>query len=1664
MPHRSPTAFSLAACHPLRLAGRLALTTALGTLALGYGRRAYAGSCSPAGSIILCSGPADPATDLAQSIAGAPLSVQTSPGFGLDTSLIPGTALDLAGTGGLSLDGSAAGLAIVAAGTGVRAINTGGGAVTVDTRGGAVTAGDVSVYPPTAFTGIVARNDAGGSGMTIRTGDINATDAGILSRNAGGGAFVIDTTGGELVTNGLSISAVNEGTDLLIATGNVRSFFTSAITAINDGTGRTAIDTTAGLVSASNAVSIYGRTKGVDLDIRAADARGGIRARNDGTGSVSIDTTAGAIESLSASGIYVLAALSAASVSVRTANVSGTRGVRVINNGTGGTTVDTTAGQVVGDNAGIRVQHGATAGPVSVTAGYVRGAEAGIWVTSDNDAPVVIDSRSGQVIGISNTGILATARNIGIRSADVYGGIEGIAASNEAGSISIDSTAGSVTGNSQSGINVFNFGTDASITTGNVTGATIGISLDNKGTGAVTVDTTGGAVTGQAENGIRILNYGTDISLTTASVTGALYGINVDNKGTGAVTIDASGGTVVGGIKAVNSGTSLAIAAGRTIGQYGIDATNNGTGDLTITASSGNVDDGFGPSIVKARNDGRNTQVTLGGIFSKVDADHRGSGLALVDTSNARMGSNFSDFAIKLSASSGSARIVTGDVEFESIGPGMSAIILDSTGDGPAEVDTRGASVVASTFNEDEPVTAIQASATHGITVRTAGVQALTKTAPDREPPGDVAIQLHNTGTGDVVIDTTGGSVMGAIQAISSGGAGDVTISTAAVTSETASVAAIEASRTGAGDIIIDSSRGPVTSFGNDGVHATSDGTSGDMRITTADVTAKSVGVLAEHGGTGALRIDTSAGAVTSTFRLASGIVATSNGMGLDISAGDVSGYRFGILAVNNGSGDLSITGAGTVSGEYSAVRVFNFGDELRVSLAGLVNGGAQFWQQGSGNASLDLRAASITSRSNGVELLSKTGDAMITLGTVVSESMNLDTAAAAFSQEGSGELVIDSRAGTLTSRFSYGLFGQSLGAGSVTIQTGSISAALQGINVANYGGGNISIDSGAGQITSTNGAGISATNDSASADLRIRSASVTAAPSALAVMAENQGTGSTRIEVAQDGVVAGGAGAIGVSHAGSGSFAIDNAGTLRRLSDDPTALVIDAKSEGAAGGLTLSNTGRITGTISLTAKDDRFVNDGTWNVAGGTSDFGAGNDVFENRSNLTFVAAANPARAETTTLANLETFRNSGTVTLADGAVGDTIVTPGDFDGAGGTIRVDMMADGSAADLFRIMGSVTGGPSRVAINYLGTGGTVGTIGVPLVQVDGTTKDGDFRISNPVWEGLVYKLVLGPGNSWSATPAFTLAALFSGLERDQRVASQLLDGQQAGIVNAMAQDCTRFGASGACVSLAGRSTALSGDAGSSDALVLTAAVQPGGSDWRMGAFLDQRVAGELPEGFSFQTMGPTLGGFADFGAADGLGPRLRLSGAWSTARLGISRPQLAGIIEGGEAEAGFNGWGFGGEVGYGLSLGNTVAVTPFAGLRRVVSTREAYAEQGGSSDFPLSADAMSLAQTTLSTGATLGAALGDALSLTAGFGVEHDLSVAEDGFTGSLEDIGTFAIGSRSDWKRTRLFGGAGLDYEMEEGIGLTLSASARQLPLDNAVDVTATAGVRASF
>ena len=217
----------------------------------------------------------------------------------------------------------------------------------------------------------------------------------------------------------------------------------------------------------------------------------------------------------------------------------------------------------------------------------------------------------------------------------------------------------------------------------------------------------------------------------------------------------------------------------------------------------------------------------------------------------------------------------------------------------------------------------------------------------------------------------------------------------------------------------------------------------------------------------------------------------------------------------------------------------------------------------------------------------------------------------------------------------------------------------------------------------------------------------------------------------------------------------MDGDSSVSNVSGSSSDLAIYAVSTGA--GLTLTNSAgsTITGTVNLTAQNDIFNNNGTWDTSGGTNDFGGGYDVLNNTSSLTIVVG-NGSPNQNTYFNDLELFANGGTVVFADDYASDTLTLSGDFDGNDGTpglLQMDVYAGGSGsdADLFVINGNVVDGPTDIEIfNVGGPGDFTGRDqddGIALVDVSntGNTVDGDFQLSNAIWADLYYYSILSLG-------------------------------------------------------------------------------------------------------------------------------------------------------------------------------------------------------------------------------------------------------------------------------------------------------------------------------
>ncbi|NVE94937.1 hypothetical protein [Altererythrobacter lutimaris] len=1065
-------------------------------------------------------------------------------------------------------------------GSGIRVTNSGTGNTTIttaDVTGGTTSdgngdgiyvynesdAGDLSI-DSTAGTvsgedeGIYARNNGTGDTTITTAGVTGASDTGVYVYSSYNAANVsVDTTAGGVSGSdfGIDVRQYSFG-DLTVTTADVTAGSVDGVyTYTGFDTGSVTIDTSAGTVTGGDdGIEVYHSGYG-ELSITTADVIGqgddGIRAYS--YGSATIDSTQGSVTGAN-DGISVYQYSGEGSgVEVTTADVTGTSGdgINVENSyDSFAITIDSTAGAVTGGDDGIDV--------------YARG--------YDSTTDVV----TGDVTGQSGAGI----------SVNDYG--EG---GYGAGSILISSVAGSVNG-ATNGIEAQNRATgDLVITTADVTGETgDGIAAENIGeTGALTVDSSAGAVTGD-RNGIYAINEGTGAtSITTANVTGTTAdGVSmVTGADSTTLDIDTSAGAAIGGNRGIyaNHGGSdaLTITVGNVTGQSaeGILAiTNQADADISVRGGD-DVDSNVIGATDGIRLETQGADITVSDLDSVTS--QAGDGLNLVsnggDISVSDIGTitGFGGNGIFANADSGD--IVIDNVGFDGgiTATGGIGIAAYADNGGTVTIGTSGAvsgdayGVQGSTNNGEGGVTIdttnYDVTGAIGIRAVSLGSGNVSVTTANVTGTGGDGINAFADG-GSIAVDTTAGTVAGLTDGIrtSQDGEGDTTIATADVESTLGN--GIDVASNG-GNVSIDSTAGAV-SANFAGIRVFNYGT-GTTTVTTADVSGGGEGgggIYVAGSGAGIV-VDSSAGEVVGGAYTAAGVAVFNDGTGsTEITVANVTGGDAGITAYNSGdAGDLDIDStAGTVTGSLRGISASNSGSgDTTITTAdvvatddesfGVVVYGYSF--SAGGNVTVDTTAGSVTAGSLGIGVVSY-GEAGGVLA-ITTADVTATSNAGEFPEAGilvfayGTDVVIDTTAGAVSAN-NAGI-GVRSSAGSVTINAGDVTADTgNGIYAATYGDGTIAIEvvgqtSGGtnGIAVSTEGAAVSITNNGtlSGGDFAVLANDPATGPITLA----NSGMLASAIQfaAADDQLINTGMfAAEGVSDFGDGEDQLANSGTLQ--------------------------------------------------------------------------------------------------------------------------------------------------------------------------------------------------------------------------------------------------------------------------------------------------------------------------------------------------------------------------------------------------------------------------------------------------------------------------------------------------------------------------------------
>lgn len=1246
------------------------------------------------------------------------------------------------------------------------------GAITVDTKAGTVTGGESGIYVDNNGSGAVTITTADvlstgyersyyyynyytGEGYTssrvygdaaIRvdsnygsTGDIsiNTTagavtgfDEGIQVNQRGTGAITIttaDVTGGE--SDAIRVNAdygESRATSLPITIDTSAGTLTSADDGID-------VESNGGAVTITTA-DIVARGDGIEVDVGRYYYYYGEAAPVRPTGDITINTVAGSVTGES-DGIDV-DNRSGGSVSITTADVTAQYGEAIrVGNGiysTGGVTIDSTAGTLTGGESGIAVFNDG-AGGVTVTTADVTSTG---WERS-------YSGYYGEVY----------TRTYGDSAIVVNNGF------NSAGDVTIDTSAGVVTG-FRSGIEVYqNGGGDVSITTADVTGqddAGIEVMLRSRGpillplaispaaveeipAPSVTIDTTAGSVVGE-EVGIAV--YGETsgaITITTADVTGQYGpGIAVRNYGStgGGVSIDSTAGTVAGN------------------GYAGITVRSSGAGDVTVKTA-----DVFGEVVA--------VDVRMGGYFGE-GYGYGTTGSIVIDTSAGAATGGIAGIGA-FNSGEGGIDITTADVS-----GGLYGILARNDGESQSgiTIDTTAGTVASG----DIGILA-QNDGVGGISIKTADVTGAIE-GESYSRYGGVAIGAFNgySSEGGITIDTTAGAVTGGEAGIAArnAGLGGISITTADVTATggnsayygeggpgyypagSAAIVAINGGES-TGGITIDSKAGSVTG-GQAGIYASNFGTGG-ISITTADVSGtgesefygSGYGILAFNSAnsTSGLSIDTTSGKVTGSFV---GIHADNYGEGpLSIKVGTVSGADGGIVVSAGsydtaGAIDISVAGGGAVSGRVG-ISAFSTGTEGPITIGG--SGSVIGDTVGIMATSLQgpVTVANLTSvvGSAGAGLSLNTSGDPITItdvGTITgtgATSMLLSNNGGSISVQGSG------RIGGITSDTAQGIVinttqieGSSINLGGVA-ELGTVIGKTSGIEVNNTGFGSITIA--AANVTGQTDRGISVSHGAPFGKALSVSSSGQVTGVGVGISVFNAGTTDAPTTVAVNNVTATGTDSIGIYARGQQAVTVGSTGTVTAAgtaiiaqsfggATTVTANNVTATQAGsvgiqatAPGAVSVTSTGLVqavaTGILATSGEGATTVSARNVTVTGaestGIDASGPGNVSVTSTGTVAALAKgirANSSAGNTTVAANAVTVTAAGSTGIDATALRDVSVTSTGLVSGAGT---GILATSETGTVTVRSGAVTAtGAGSVGINAAGPGAvsvtTTGTV------------------------------------------------------------------------------------------------------------------------------------------------------------------------------------------------------------------------------------------------------------------------------------------------------------------------------------------------------------------
>ena len=382
--------------------------------------------------------------------------------------------------------------------------------------------------------------------------------------------------------------------------------------------------------------------------------------------------------------------------------------------------------------------------------------------------------------------------------------------------------------------------------------------------------------------------------------------------------------------------------------------------------------------------------------------------------------------------------------------------------------------------------------------------------------------------------------------------------------------------------------------------------------------------------------------------------------------------------------------------------------------------------------------------------------------------------------------------------------------------------------------------------------------------------------------------------------------------------------------------------------------------------------------------------------------------------------YADTGTSSHAFKYVGSAMSDLGTLGGTNSTAYA-VSSDGSV-----IVGSADTSTSTHAFKYNdGTMTDLGTLGGNYSYAYGVSADGEIitgtseTSSSGVYHAFIY-----------SSSMIDVTNTYTSLYYNGSQLNSLLNLKSSLLKSSLTQDCNKFGANNACLSVGYRYSNVNQHNAQEHATNLKFAYRftP---NLRVGFVLDQAFSSNDPENFTVQNSQPLMGIFANFSQnKDESGLNLRLAAAYSNSEVSIRRNILANT-EAGAGSTELKSSGLLAELSYSTKISEKLQIKPFVGLRQTEVMRSGYTETSGA-DFPISYESVKQKFTTAILGARSSFDLTKSTTLSFGAGLEHNLKNRVDGYAGTISQVGSFALSSPNIRKTTGFIEG-GLSYDLDD-------------------------------